>query len=232
MRRLHQLHQALPDAGHPGARGQGDHHLRAVHRLRRVRPRLPPPCEKGAARPRSLLDNFTYKVALPAPTLYGQFNHLDDIDIVLSGLKAIGFDDVFEVSRGAEIVSDLTRQLLSDGKLKKPAISSACPAVVRLIRVRFPDLCDHVLPVKSPMEVAAMLAREEAVRKTGLPPEKIGIFFLSPCAAKVTDVRVPIGMEKSNVDGVLAISDIYPQLSPPMITSGMSNPSPNRGSSG
>ncbi len=168
--------------------------------------------KKARHDPRSLLDNFTYKVALPAPTLYGQFNHLDDIDIVLSGLKAIGFDDVFEVSRGAEIVSDLTRQLLSDGKLKKPAISSACPAVVRLIRVRFPDLCDHVLPVKSPMEVAAMLAREEAVRKTGLPPEKIGIFFLSPCAAKVTDVRVPIGMEKSNVDGVLAISDIYPQL--------------------
>ncbi len=162
--------------------------------------------------PFSLLDGYTYKVALPAPTLYGQFNHLDDIDIVLTGLKAIGFDDVFEVSRAAEIVSDLTRQLLNDGKVKKPAISSACPAVVRLIRVRFPDLCDHVLPLKSPMEVAAMLAREEAMQKTGLPSEKIGVFFLSPCAAKVTDVRVPIGMPRSNVDGVLAISDIYPRL--------------------
>ncbi len=160
----------------------------------------------------SMLKNYRYTVALPAPALYGQFNHLDDIDIVLTGLKRLGFDDVFEVSRAAEIVSDATRQLLGDGRLKKPVISSACPAVVRLIRVRFPDLCEHVLPLKAPMEVAAMLAREEAVAKTGLPPEEIGIFFLSPCAAKVTDVRVPIGIERSNVDGVLAISDIYPRL--------------------
>ena len=160
----------------------------------------------------SMLGNYSYTVALPAPALYGQFNHLDDIDFVLNGLRAMGFDEVFEVSRGAEIVSDATRQLLMDGKLKKPVISSACPAVVRLIRVRFPDLCEHVLPLKAPMEVAAMLARQEAVRKTGLPPEEIGLFFLSPCAAKVTDVRVPIGVERSNVDGVLAISDIYPRL--------------------
>lgn len=158
------------------------------------------------------LQEYDWTVALPAPALYGQFNHLDDIDIVLTGLKRLGFDDVFEVSRGAEIHSDLTRRMLADGKLKKPAISSACPAVVRLIRVRFPDLCDHVLPLKAPMEIAAMLAREEAMQKTGLPAERIGIFFLSPCAAKVTDVRVPIGVEASNVDGVLSISDLYPRL--------------------
>lgn len=159
-----------------------------------------------------MLGQYEYTVALPAPTLYGQFNHLDDIDVVLSGLRELGFDDVFEVARGAEIVSDATRMLMNDGKLKKPVISSACPAVVRLIRVRFPDLCDHVLPLKSPMEVAAMLARKQAMEKTGLSRERIGVFFISPCAAKVTDVRRPIGIDRSEVDGVLAISDIYPSL--------------------
>lgn len=54
-------------------------------------------------------------------------------------------------------------------------------------------------------------ARREAAERSGLPPEEIGIFFISPCAAKVTDVRVPIGIERSNVDGVLAISDVYPR---------------------
>lgn len=158
------------------------------------------------------LKNFKYNVALPAPAMYGQFNRLDDIDFVLTGLKSLGFDDVFEVSRAAEIVSDATRQLLADGKLKKPVISSACPAVVRLIRVRFPNLCRHVLPLRAPMEVAAILAREQAVKKTGLAADEIGIFFISPCAAKVTDVRVPIGIDRSGVDRVLAISDIYPRL--------------------
>ncbi|MBQ3259385.1 MAG: 4Fe-4S binding protein [Clostridia bacterium] len=159
-----------------------------------------------------ILQNFQYTVALPAPALFGQFNNLDDIDIILTGLLELGFDSVFEVSRAAEIVSDATRRLMAEGKLKKPVISSACPAVVRLIQVRFPHLCDHVLPMKSPMEVAAALARQRVMAQTGLSPDEIGIIFISPCPAKVTDVRLPIGSDRSQVDGVLSISNIYPQL--------------------
>ncbi len=158
------------------------------------------------------LNDFTYTVALPAPSLYGQFRNLDDVDVILTGLQELGFDEVFEVSRGAEIVSDATRQMLADGKLKKPVISSACPAVVRLIQVRFPELCEHVLPLKSPMEVSAALARQRVMARTGLSPDEIGIFFISPCPAKYTDAHAPIGMPRSQVDGVLAISDIYPAL--------------------
>ncbi len=160
----------------------------------------------------AILDKFKYTIALPAPALFGQFNNLDDIDIVLTGLLELGFDQVFEVSRGAEIVSDATRKLIADGTLKKPVISSACPAVVRLIQVRFPHLCDHVLPMKAPMEVAAALARQRTMAQTGLAPDDIGVIFISPCPAKVTDVRLPIGSDKSQVDGVLSISNIYPQL--------------------
>ncbi len=164
----------------------------------------------------SVLDGFEYKIALPAPTLYGQFNHLDDIDIVLTGLKRLGFDDVFEVARAAELVSEATRRMMREGKLRLPVISSACPAVVRLIRVRFPDLCSHVLPLGSPMEFAARLAKDEAEKRTGLPREKIGAFFLTPCPAKVTDVRVPVNFERSEVDGVIAISEIFPKLTEKM----------------
>ena len=156
--------------------------------------------------------DYKYRVALPAPTLYGQFNNLDDVDYVLTALKSMGFDDAFEVSRGAELVSDATRLLMESGKLKKPVISSACPAVCRLIRVRFPQLIDHLLDLNSPMEEAARLARIEAVRKTGLDPSEIGIFFLAPCPAKNTAVKQPLGIEKSNVDGVVAIKSVYPVL--------------------
>lgn len=161
----------------------------------------------------SRLNDYTYNIALPAPALYGQFNNLDDIDYVLTGLKQIGFDDVFEVSRAAELVSEATRRLMVSGDLKRPVISSACPAVVRLIRVRFPDLCDHVLPLKSPMETAAAMAKKEAAEKTGLPPEKIGCFFITPCPAKVTDIKMPLGVEKSQVNGAIAISEVFPELS-------------------
>ena len=101
---------------------------------------------------------------------------------------------------------------MESGKLKKPVISSACPAVCRLIRVRFPQLIDHLLDLNSPMEEAARLARIEAVEKTGLDPSEIGIFFLTPCPAKNTAVKQPLGIEKSNVDGVVAIKSVYPVL--------------------
>lgn len=164
----------------------------------------------------SALGRFSYRIALPAPTLYGQFNNLDDIDIVLSGLKALGFDEIYEVSRAAELVSDATRGLIKEKKLPLPVISSACPAVVRLIRVRFPDLCRHVLPLCSPMETAARMAKKEAAERTGLPLEKIGAFFLTPCPAKVTDIRMPVGIERSQVDGAVAISEIFPKLTEKM----------------
>ena len=51
-----------------------------------------------------------------------------------------------------------------------------------------------------------------AAEKTGLPPEKIGTIFISPCPAKVTTILNPVGLKKSNLDGAIAISEIYPQL--------------------
>ena len=163
-----------------------------------------------------LIYDYKYRVALPAPSLYGQFNNLTDIDYVLTGLKLIGFDDVWEVSRSAEIISDLTRKLITKENIVKPCISSACPAVERLIAVRFPNLCDNLLPILAPVEVAAKKARAEAVRLTGLKPDDIGIFFISPCPAKVTSAKFPIGHDDRLIDGVLSASDVYFRLVPAM----------------
>lgn len=159
-----------------------------------------------------VMNQYEYTVALPAPSLYGQFNNLDDINIILTALKDMGFDDVYEVSGAAELVSEMTREYVRDKKDKWPIISTACPSVVRLIRVRFPNLIEHLLPIKAPVDLAASLARKRAMEKTGLPSEKIGIIFISPCPAKVTAIKTPLGIEKSSIDAVLAIKEVYPVL--------------------
>ncbi|MFA7636277.1 MAG: [Fe-Fe] hydrogenase large subunit C-terminal domain-containing protein [Monoglobales bacterium] len=158
------------------------------------------------------LSDYKYTVAMPAPSLYGQFKDVTDVNKILTALKLIGFDDVYEVARGAEIVSEATRRLIEKGGLVKPIINSACPAVLRLIRVRFPGLINHILPVSSPMEAAAMEARREAVLKTGLKNEEIGIFFITPCPAKETSIKSPLLKEKSNVNGAISIADIYMKI--------------------
>ena len=134
------------------------------------------------------------------------------MDFVLQGLKNIGFDDVFEVARAAEIVSYAISKALREENRPKPVISTACPAVLRLIQVHFPALLDNVIDFISPMEAAAKIAKEEFAAKHGVDIADIGAFFISPCAAKMTAVKSPIGQEKSYVDGVIAIKDVYKDM--------------------
>ena len=156
------------------------------------------------------MDKFKWKIALPAPTLYGQFEGLDDVDYVLNGLLKIGFDDVYEVAKAAEMVSAYTRLYLKLDGVMKPAISSACPVIMRLISLRFPSLADHVIHMLPPMEIAAKAARDAALEKhPELSPEDIGICFISPCPAKASYVKGGFGDYKSAVDVVISISDVY-----------------------
>ena len=163
--------------------------------------------------PLETIKKFKYKIALPAPSLYGQFKDLKNISQVLNGLKALGFDDAFEVARGADVVSRAIQERLRTQDIPRPVISSACPAIVRLIQVRFPDLIDHIVDVRQPMEVAAMIAKREYSRKHGVDEKEIGCFFITPCPAKVTAIRNPIGHSTSAVDGAISVLDIYGLLS-------------------
>lgn len=163
-----------------------------------------------------VLEKYKYKVALPAPALYSQFNNVNDINVILTGLKKLGFDDVFEVSGAAELVSQATRNYIRNNEDKWPIISTACPTIVRLIRVRFPELIEHMLPLNPPMEVAASLARQKAVKETGLKDEDIGIIFITPCPAKISSIIAPLAQDKSYVNGAIAIKDIYQPLAAAM----------------
>jgi len=158
------------------------------------------------------LKDYKYTIALPAPSLYGQFRNLDNINQVLAGLLHMGFDHVYEVSKGAEIISELTRHKVTEGNFELPLISSACPAVVRLISTRFPRLIGNISRYVAPMEIAAIHAREEAAERTGLLHDQIGVFFITPCPAKVTAIRSPRHMHKTVIDGALSMTDVYKQL--------------------
>lgn len=156
------------------------------------------------------IQRYRYKIALPAPSLYGQFENLEEIDHVLQGLLDMGFDEVYEVSRAAEIVSGFTRLYLNNPEVEKPVISSACPVVVRLISLRYPYLCKNILPIKPPVDIAAEKARARALAEhPELSPEDIGVVFISPCPAKVSYIKQRISEGKSAVDLAVSMSDAY-----------------------
>lgn len=165
--------------------------------------------KKAITDPFESIFSFKYRIAIPAPTLYGQFKNNYSRMHILTALKSLGFNRVYEVARAAEIVSEATRNFIEKGDFPKPLISSACPAVVRLIQVRFPNLIDNILKLESPMEVAAKIVKNEVIKKGIAKPEDIGVFFITPCAAKVTSVKAPYEKIQSAVDGVIAINDIF-----------------------
>ena len=170
----------------------------------------PHKAKKAVSGKLSDMERFKWKIALPAPSLYGQFDNLEEIDYVLDGLIKIGFDEVFEVSKAAELVTAYTRTYLKLDGLKKPAISSACPVITRLISLRFPSLSEHVIHMLPPMEVAAKLAKDKALKEhPELSKEDIGVCFISPCPAKASYVKNGFASYKSCVDEVVSIKDIY-----------------------
>lgn len=160
------------------------------------------------------IDRSKYLIALPAPSLFGQMQNLEDIDYVLQGLLDMGFDEVFEIAKAAEIVTEYTRRYLKDPRAQYPLISSACPVVVRLIAIRFPSLTGHVVPVIPPIELAGKLAREKALREhPELKDEDIRTVFISPCPAKNSWIKnLSEGQERMPVDYAVSISEVYFKL--------------------
>ena len=61
----------------------------------------PSHAKKAVSDPLDMLNKYTFKVALPAPSFYGQFKNVS-IDTVLTALKKFGFDDIYEVASAAE----------------------------------------------------------------------------------------------------------------------------------
>ncbi|NLB38525.1 MAG: 4Fe-4S binding protein [Clostridiales bacterium] len=161
-------------------------------------------------------DIFKYKhrIAVPAPSLYGQFRHLENIGIVLDALISIDFDEVFEVARAADIATRAIQERLRLSDRPRPLISSACPTITRIIQVRFPSLIEHIINVRQPVEIAAAMARQEYARKHNVSPDEIGVFFITPCAAKMTAIRNPIGQAKSDIDGAISMADVFGRLVP------------------
>ncbi len=154
-----------------------------------------------------------FVIALPPPSLYGQVENLDDTDFLLQGLIDIGFDYVYEVARAAELVTEYTRQYLKRDDIKRPAISSACPVITRLIALRFPYLIENLVPIMQPMEIAAQKAIEEVMeKKPELKRDDIVTVFISPCPAKVSSVKNDFMGYDSYVDYVVAVNEVYFEL--------------------
>lgn len=156
-----------------------------------------------------LLKEFKYTIALCSSVLYSQFHRVIPPGMILSAVKNLGFDEVHQEAIGADAVGVAVNELLNSRELKRPIISTSCPAIIRLIQVRFPGLIDNLSPLLPPVEVAAKIVREKASKKLQLPQEQIGVFLITPCVAKASAIKQPLGIAKSYIDGAISLIHLY-----------------------
>ncbi len=158
------------------------------------------------------LEAFDYKVAIPSTMLYGQFGPTVLPTEILSALRRVGFDEVYDLSSICELNCAATDEYLNDHPRPRPFITATCPVVVRIIQRRYPSLCGQILPIEPPREIAAKILRTILPKSLGIPAERIGIIHITPCPAKMVSINSPATLAKSYLDGAISIRDIFPQI--------------------
>lgn len=154
------------------------------------------------------IHKYSHSVALVPAVFLGQFPSDMRVSRIYAALKDLGFRHVFEVESAASIYADAKHQYAKEHPEKTPLISSFCPAIVRMIQIKYPSLVDNIIPIKAPLDISAQYAIK-VLGEHGIPREEVGLFYVTPCAAKITAVKTPIGETKSVIDGVINMDSLY-----------------------
>lgn len=156
------------------------------------------------------LAEYAYNIVLPAPSLYSQFSDTVPLSSIWQGLHNLGFDEIFDVSLASEYIAlEIEDYIKNYTGGRKPLISSTCPAVMRLIQVKFPELIKQIVPVLPPVEAAAVYVKRETAARKQLPVELIGVWFISPCPSKETNIRQSVDVAHTELSGSFSLSEIY-----------------------
>ena len=129
---------------------------------------------------------------------------------LVAGLRALGFDKVFDTNfaadltimeEGTELVGRVKEFLgavkagksVADASLsaKLPILTSCCPGWINFIEHNFPDLLDIPSSCKSPQQMFGAIAKSYYAEKLGIAPKDLIVVSVMPCQAKKYEAARP-----------------------------------------
>lgn len=123
-------------------------------------------------------NNKLYKVyAIVAPAIASQFSYAKTGQVV-SAIKELGFYEVHEAALGADMVALSEAQELID---KEFLTSSCCPAFVKYIKTKFPELTENISHNLSPMAQMGKFIKEY--------DSDARVVFIGPCTSKKMEIK-------------------------------------------
>ncbi len=152
--------------------------------------------------------NYKYRIALVPAVLIGQFPEEVKTSEIYNVMLEMGFTHVYEIEHAVDLLIEAQKAFSLQNEDVKPLISTFCPAIVRLIQVKFPSLVENLILLKSPLDIAAMYYKKKLTDQ-GVDENEIGLFYITPCAAKIAAVKSPVGEDVSIINGVINLDLIY-----------------------
>lgn len=137
--------------------------------------------------------------AMVAPAGEGQFGADVPMGALREAIKALGFEDMYEVALGGDLVADSEAKEWAEAyKEEKKMTTSCCPAFVNMIRIHFPQLLNNMSTTVSPMASVSRMIKK-------MDEEAITV-FIGPCIAKKSEIVDE--SVKENADYVLTFEEL------------------------
>ncbi len=106
---------------------------------------------------------------------------------VVSALRKLGFDQVFDTALGADLtVMEEAEELLDrmQDKAGQPLFSSCCPAWFRYAEQKHPELMSNVSSCRSPQQMFGVVIKEQFKKLQEADGKENVVIAIMPCTAK------------------------------------------------
>ena len=113
---------------------------------------------------------------------------------LVAGLRALGFDKVFDTDFSADLtIMEEGHELIERVKSGKnlPILTSCCPGWINFIEHNFPDLLHIPSSCKSPQQMFGAIAKSYYAEKMGIAPKDLIVVSVMPCQAKKYEAARP-----------------------------------------
>ena len=135
---------------------------------------------------------------------------------MVSGLKQMGFDYVFDTNFTADLTimeegSEFIERFTHRDRYTWPMFTSCCPGWVRFLKGQFPSYTNNLSTAKSPQQMFGAVAKSYFAEKIDVDPHRIFVVSLMPCTAKKAECALPTMKDACgdpDVDVVLTTREI------------------------
>lgn len=111
---------------------------------------------------------------------------------IVTALKKLGFDYVFDITFGADLTimeeaKELVNRLNNGGVL--PMFTSCCPAWVKYAEIFYSEFLPNLSTCKSPIAMQSTMIKTYFAKEKNIAPESIINVVIAPCTAKKSEIK-------------------------------------------